>query len=83
MRVAARDAPSRVDEARPYYPPNEDDETEGRQRAMALPGSLPRGGEGRGRAEARRGTKRFDAAARGQRDKHGWRRAGRWLDSPP
>ncbi|WP_265343091.1 MULTISPECIES: hypothetical protein [Burkholderia] len=29
MRVAARDAPSRVDEARPYYPPNEDDETWG------------------------------------------------------
>jgi hypothetical protein len=37
MRVAARDAPSRVDEARPYYPPNEDDETEGWQRATALP----------------------------------------------
>ncbi|NTY37288.1 hypothetical protein FCJ57_13135 [Burkholderia diffusa] len=37
MRVAARDAPSRGDEARPYYPPNEDDETEGWPRVMALP----------------------------------------------
>ncbi|KAB1590851.1 hypothetical protein D7207_03140 [Burkholderia cepacia] len=37
MRVATRDAPSRVDEARPYYPPNEGDETEGRQHATVLP----------------------------------------------
>ncbi|MCA8019790.1 hypothetical protein [Burkholderia metallica] len=37
MRVAARDAPSRIDEARPYYPPNEDDETEEWQHATALP----------------------------------------------
>ncbi|WP_205818337.1 hypothetical protein, partial [Burkholderia sp. Ac-20345] len=32
-----RDAPSRVDEARPYYPPNEDVETEGWRHAMVLP----------------------------------------------
>ncbi|KAG8153828.1 hypothetical protein BFF94_010385 [Burkholderia catarinensis] len=38
MRVAARDAPSRGDEARPYDPPNENDETERWQRATALPG---------------------------------------------
>ncbi|MCW3706498.1 hypothetical protein [Burkholderia cenocepacia] len=42
MRVAARDAPSRVDEARPYYPPNEDDETEKvAARNGAALGSLP------------------------------------------
>ncbi|RQS18432.1 hypothetical protein DIE06_14395 [Burkholderia sp. Bp8998] len=37
MRVAARDAPSRVDEARAENPPNEDDETDGRQREAGLP----------------------------------------------
>ncbi|RQR41374.1 hypothetical protein DIE22_03670 [Burkholderia sp. Bp9142] len=37
MRVAARDAPSRVDEVRPDNPPNENDEADGRQRAMVLP----------------------------------------------
>ncbi|RQR38139.1 hypothetical protein DIE23_04310 [Burkholderia sp. Bp9143] len=37
MRVAARDAPSRVDEARPENPPNEDDETDGRQHGAVLP----------------------------------------------
>ncbi|AOI89710.1 hypothetical protein WS58_05635 [Burkholderia pseudomultivorans] len=38
IRVAARNAPSRVDEARPDNLPNEDGETEGRQRSGALPG---------------------------------------------
>jgi len=37
MRVAVRDAPSRIDEARPDDPPNEDDDADGRQRATALP----------------------------------------------
>ncbi|WP_199779032.1 hypothetical protein [Burkholderia sp. BE12] len=37
MRVTARDAPSRIDEARPYYPPNENDETEEGRRATVLP----------------------------------------------
>ncbi|PEH67641.1 hypothetical protein CRM91_06400 [Burkholderia ambifaria] len=37
MRVAARDAPSRIDEARPDNPPNEDDDADGRQRATVLP----------------------------------------------
>ncbi|QDS28466.1 hypothetical protein FPQ37_20350 [Burkholderia contaminans] len=48
MRVTARDAPSRIDEARPYYPPNEDDETEGAARNGAARGSPPCGGEGAG-----------------------------------
>ncbi|CAD9217077.1 hypothetical protein BCEN4_1020007 [Burkholderia cenocepacia] len=55
----------------------------GAARNGAALGSLPRGGEGRGRAEARRGMKRFDAAARGRRDEHTWQRAGRELDSTP
>ncbi|OXI97279.1 hypothetical protein CFB41_25765 [Burkholderia sp. AU33803] len=38
MRAAACDAPSRVDEARPYYPPNEDDETEGGGTQRCCPG---------------------------------------------
>ncbi|HEF5869615.1 TPA: hypothetical protein SAY52_000165 [Burkholderia cenocepacia] len=68
MVVAARGAPSRIDEARPYYLPNKDDETEGGRAQWRCPGFAAARRRGAGRAEARRGMKRFDAVARGRRD---------------
>ncbi|TXG08037.1 hypothetical protein FU139_23990 [Burkholderia territorii] len=59
MRVAARDAPSRVDEARPDDPPNEDDEADARQHGTVLPG-VRRREAARGAGGARRWMKRFD-----------------------
>ncbi|AVR12479.1 hypothetical protein C6T65_18095 [Burkholderia vietnamiensis] len=62
MRAAARHAPSRVDEARPGDAPNDDDEAQRMTARNRAASGLPqRGGEGCGRAEARRWMKRVDA----------------------
>ncbi|WP_208455050.1 hypothetical protein [Burkholderia latens] len=71
MRVAARDAPSRVDEARPEIPPNEDDLMlmggSAEQRCLAFAAVRRRRARaGRGGAP-RDGTVRCDGAPRGTR----------------